>query len=226
VLTDFLRVLSPDPLAAVFYAVGLTTGAIMIVVWLRRAIRQRRGFRRFAAAHNLKFAGTRASDAEQPFTLFERVRTSVLLFNVVEGMWQGIPVAVFEFNVAHGTVWTAVIATTPSSAMRMRINPSAASGSDIGAKADERRGWTRISPADAVLARDVVVTAEQPETAAKAIGPRVSAVLGSGPAVSLESHFGYIYVTPRRRVEAEDLPALVEFVVSVCRGFEEDREGW
>jgi hypothetical protein len=208
-------------MAAAFYVIGLTAGAVMVAVMLRRAIAQRRGFQQFAPTHGLKFVGTRVSDAQLPFTAFEQVRSAVLLCNVVEGAWQGVPLTLFEFNASRGgNRWTAVIAETPASAVRMRINPSETFGADLAAKTDERRGWTPLDVSDRVAGK--VMTAEQVDAAVKALGPRVSAVLASGPLVSLELHFGYLYVTARRRLTAAELPAFLAFVVSVCRALEAD----
>jgi hypothetical protein len=81
-------------------------------VRLGRALRRRQAFRAFAAAHpDLQFVGTKASDARLPYTRIDRVRRAVLLSNVVEGQWDGLPIRLFDMPIHRGLRWTAVLVT-------------------------------------------------------------------------------------------------------------------
>jgi len=63
---------------------------------LRQALQRRRAFKAFAAARQLEFVGTIASDARAPYTRFRLVRRQVLLWNVIEGRWDGLPIHLFD----------------------------------------------------------------------------------------------------------------------------------
>jgi hypothetical protein len=86
---------------------------------LWRALRRRQAFRAFAAAHpNLQFVGTIPSDARLPYTRIDRVRRAVLLSNVVEGQWDGLPIRLFDMPIQRGLRWTAALATVEDTLRR------------------------------------------------------------------------------------------------------------
>ena len=83
---------------------------LLAVVRLWQALRRRRAFREFAAARHLRFVGTIPSDARAPYTRIGRVRWAVLLWNVMEGQWDGLPIYVFDMPTERRSPsWTMVI---------------------------------------------------------------------------------------------------------------------
>ena len=83
-----------------------------------RALQRRRTFRDFAAARHLEFVGTVASDARAPYTRIDRVRRAVLLSNVIEGQWDGLPVRVFDMSKGRRMGQTTVILLTVEDILR------------------------------------------------------------------------------------------------------------
>ena len=90
--------------------------AILSPIWLLAAVRlwqslrRRRAFREFAAAQHLRFVGTIPSDARAPYTRIGRVRWAVLLWNVMEGQWDGLPIHVFDMPTERRSPpWTMVL---------------------------------------------------------------------------------------------------------------------
>ena len=65
-------------------------------LWIRSVLLRRRAFREFAAARRLEFVGIIPSDARLPYKRIQRVAQAVLLSNVVEGQWDGLPIRVFD----------------------------------------------------------------------------------------------------------------------------------
>src|SRR4030095_3777674 len=83
-----------------------------------RALQRRRAFRDFAAARHLEFVGTMASDARAPYTRIDRVRRAVLLSNVIDGQWDGLPVRMFDMSKGRGRGQTTVLRRTAEAILR------------------------------------------------------------------------------------------------------------
>ena len=111
----------PDAIAIAEYPAGLSVIPIAFLlsfgllgaVRIWRALRRRRAFRDFAAARHLQFAGTIPSDARAPYTRIDKVRRAVLLWNVIEGQWDGLPVRLFDMpeRFPRGRRTTAILVT-------------------------------------------------------------------------------------------------------------------
>jgi len=84
---------------------------LLAAVRIRQALQRRRAFRDFAAAHHLQFVGTIPSDARAPYTRIDRVRREVLLSNVIEGQWDGLPIRLFDRARGRTPRWTMVLVT-------------------------------------------------------------------------------------------------------------------
>ena len=84
---------------------------LVAAVRIRQALQRRGAFRDFAAAHRLQFVGTIPSDARAPYTRIERVRREVLLSNVIEGQWDGLPIHLFDRARGQTPRWTMVLVT-------------------------------------------------------------------------------------------------------------------
>jgi hypothetical protein len=84
---------------------------LLAAVRIRQALMRRRAYRDFAEARHLKFAGVIPSDARAPYTRIPLVRSAVLLFHVVEGEWDGLPIRLFEMPWGRrgGSDWTTII---------------------------------------------------------------------------------------------------------------------
>ena len=110
-----------DAIAAIASrAAGSWLGMLLITspIWLLaavrvwQALRRRRAFQAFAAAQpELHFVGTIPSDARLPYSRVERVRRQVLLSNVVEGRWDGLPVHLFDTARGRDPRWTMILVT-------------------------------------------------------------------------------------------------------------------
>lgn len=81
----------------------------------RHTWRRRKGCRAFAARHGLRFVGTAVPDARPPYIQFEHLTWSVTLSNTVEGPWNELQVAVFDYNVTKRSKRTAAIVGASSS---------------------------------------------------------------------------------------------------------------
>ena len=98
--------------------------ALTSPIWLlaaariRQALQRRRAFRDFAAAQHLQFVGTIPSDARAPYTRIARVRWAVLLSNVMEGQWDGLPIRLFDMPRGRMPSWTMVLVTVEGTLRR------------------------------------------------------------------------------------------------------------
>lgn len=107
-------------------AAGLPLGLLVLTspIWLwaavrtRQALQRRRAFRDFAKAHRLEFVGIIPSDKRAPHTRIELVRWAVLLWHVVEGQWDGLPVSVFDMPSRGGSPWTMALVTVEGTLRR------------------------------------------------------------------------------------------------------------
>jgi hypothetical protein len=99
--------------AAPFVGMVLLSSPLWLlgVVRLWQALQRRRAFQDFAAAKQLRFVGTTPSDARAPYTRIDRVSRAVLLYNVVEGQSDGLPIHLFDMPVRRGAQVTTVIVT-------------------------------------------------------------------------------------------------------------------
>jgi hypothetical protein len=112
-------------------------------IWLYAAMRmgrgllRRRAFQEFAAAHQqLKFVGTIPSDARAPYTRSEFVRWGVLLSNVVEGEWDGLPIYLFDVPFrAEPTRWTTILVKVEGTLHRGAGAEGVIAGSTVGQEA-------------------------------------------------------------------------------------------
>lgn len=91
---------------------------LLAAVRIRQALQRRRAFRDFAAAQQLRFAGTIPSDARAPYTRIDRVRRGVLLSNVMEGQWEGLPIRLFDMPRGRTPRWTMVLVTVEGTLRR------------------------------------------------------------------------------------------------------------
>jgi hypothetical protein len=77
--------------------VALTSaGGLVAAMWIRKILLRRRAFQEFAAEKRFEFVGTIPSDGRVPYKRIQRVAQAVLLTNLVEGQWDGLPVRVFD----------------------------------------------------------------------------------------------------------------------------------
>lgn len=84
--------------AAPFVGVLLLSSPLWVMggMYLRKEWGRRRALQDFAAARQLTFVGTIPSDARAPYTRIYWVARAVLLSNVIEGRWDGLPIKLFE----------------------------------------------------------------------------------------------------------------------------------
>jgi hypothetical protein len=83
----------------------------IIVFRTRGGLQRRRDFESFAEARGLRFAGTIASDARAPYDRVGTGKWAVLLYHVVEGTWDGLPVSVFDMPRGKRPTWTVALVT-------------------------------------------------------------------------------------------------------------------
>jgi hypothetical protein len=91
---------------------------LLAALRIRQALQRRRAFRDFAAAQRLEFVGTIPSDARAPYTRIKRVRWAVLLSNVMEGQWDGLPIRLFDMPRGRAPRWTMVLVTVEGTLRR------------------------------------------------------------------------------------------------------------
>ena len=168
--------------------------------------------RRFAAGHQFRFRGVLPSDKYAPYTAFQRVKRSVLLYMVMEGRWNNFDVALFDYNRRRGVSYVGVIVPIPDDGTCFEIAVRALTSA---------RG-TRASLEDAGLASWVVISEPIPGSAAAAIGPHTAALLRDGPLVSLETNLGYLFLTPKPRVAPDRVPDFLDYATSVARALGTD----
>lgn len=209
-----------NPFADPFDAGALLVLALFVlraVVELVRWLKRRAALRKFAATHGLRFAGICVPDKREPYNQFESVRGGVLLSNVIEGAWRESQVAVFDYRPGKTATCTDAILSLPRELSPFRVTSAGRSGEAHAAADERRRGWKRVNLENSTLASAVVVTAQFPESAAAAVGPRTSSVLSSGPRMMMiEAHFGYLLVSTLRQVPAEELQDFLDFASSVA----------
>src|SRR5215471_18610695 len=101
------RTLSPLVAIIIF---GTICGVAVYVFarWLAR----RTALRDFARAHALQYRGVLPSDKYVPYTQFYSVRNGMLLYNAMEGMWDGFAIALFDVPLRGGP-GTSAIVTVP-----------------------------------------------------------------------------------------------------------------
>ena len=116
-----------DAIRAVFGRAAETwLGMIVITspMWLFAAMRirqgllRRRAFKDFAATRQLQFAGTIPSDARAPYARIDHVRRQVLLSNVIEGQWDGLPIHLFDMARGQTPRWTTILVTVEGTLRR------------------------------------------------------------------------------------------------------------
>jgi hypothetical protein len=92
---------------------------LVAAVRVRQALRRRRAFQAFAAARSLRFVGTIPSDGRAPYTRIDRVSLAVLLTNVLEGEWDGLPVSVCDLSPSRRRPrWTTILVTVEDTLRR------------------------------------------------------------------------------------------------------------
>ena len=91
---------------------------LFAAVRIRQVLQRRRAFREFAAERQLTFVGTIPSDARAPYTRIERVRREVLLGNVIEGEWDGLPIRLFDLSRGSTPRWTMVLVSVEGTLCR------------------------------------------------------------------------------------------------------------
>jgi hypothetical protein len=127
-----------NTLAGIVEFAGSTVGIVVLsspiwglaVVRMWQALQRRRAFRDFAEARHLQFVGTTPSDARPPYTRIGLVRWAVLLSNVVEGNWDGLPVYLFDMPRGRRRApWTTALVTVGGT---LRSGPAAAAVTSAG----------------------------------------------------------------------------------------------
>jgi hypothetical protein len=91
---------------------------LLAAVRIRQALHRRRAFRDFAEAQQLEFVGIIPSDKRAPYTRIKLVRWAVLLWNVVEGQWDGLPIYLFDMPRNRSSTWTMVLVTVDGTLRR------------------------------------------------------------------------------------------------------------
>jgi hypothetical protein len=91
---------------------------LLAAVRVRQALQRRRSFQDFAAEQRLEFVGIIPSDARAPYTRIGRVRWAVLLWNVVEGQSDGLPIYLFDMPHNRRSRWTMVLVTVDGTLRR------------------------------------------------------------------------------------------------------------
>jgi hypothetical protein len=80
-------------------------------VGLMRFLRRRRSLQAFAAAHGWTFHSVLRSDARPPYTRLRELRRTALLWNILEGQWNGHAVAIFDRKPRRRILFTGVLVT-------------------------------------------------------------------------------------------------------------------
>jgi hypothetical protein len=191
-----------------FLSLWLFYAIILLARWLKR----RAALRRFAAGHQFRFRGVLPSDKYAPYTAFQRVQSSVLLYMVMEGRWNDFDVALFDYNRRRGLQYVGVIVSLPNDGTCFEIAVRALTSA---------RG-TRVPLEDSGLASWIVISEPIPGSASAAIGPQTAALLRDGPLLSLETNLGYLFLTPMQRVPPDRVPDFLDYATSVARALGTD----
>jgi len=202
-----------DPVRALGYGF-LSLWPLYAIVLLARWLKRRAALRRFAAGHQFRFRGVLPSDKYAPYTAFQRVRSSVLLYMVMEGRWNDFDVALFDYNRRRGVSYVGMIVPLPNDGTCF----------EIAARASPSARGTRDSLEDAGLASWVVISEPIPGSATAAIGPRTAALLRDGPLLSLETNLGYLFLTPTLLVSPDRVPDFLDYATSVARALGTDAQ--
>lgn len=166
---------------------------LLAAVWTWQRRQRRRAFQDFAAAQHLEFVGTIPSDARSPYTRFGLVRWAVLLFNVLEGQWDGLPICLFDMpHERRSPHWTTILVTVEGTLRR-------GAGAER-AIASEAPGWVRLRDS----AVDVLI-----ETSAE-------------PSLKLTRGLDVLCVSPRRLLDASELAAWLSFATTLAKAMERD----
>lgn len=206
-----------ENVATLLWVALMTVALSILVITTARWWKRRAAFQEFARRYQLRFVGVLPSDKRGPYIHFEHVRGAVLLYHVVEGRWEEFEAAVFDYPASRRVTWTAVILTLPKDITPFRVDPTSAFHSARISFGGLFGGWERVTPSHPSLAGATVMTAEKAEAAATALGPQSSAVLASREDVTIETHFSYLRVTPRRQIDPGDIEDLLRFATQLAR---------
>jgi hypothetical protein len=201
-----------------FSALCLSYLILTLARWLKRRAR----LREFAATHGLRYRGTLPSDKYEPYKSFGYVARSVLLHNVMEGTWNGVDTALFDFGVRRGTC-TGVIVSLPHDYTHFQVIPRDLLPGIRMAVGEEQAGWVRVAPDGWALGSDFIVRERISEPAA-AIGPRTTALLKHERSGFIETYLGHLFVSPMRQIAPDDLPTFLLPVSVLARALEADAE--
>jgi len=153
--------------------VALTsTGGLVAAMWIRKILLRRRAFREFAAARGFEFVGTIPSDGRTPYKRIQRVAQAVLLTNLVQGQWNGVPISVFDMPwFRRGSKLTTVLVVVEDTLRR---------------------------------------------------GPLAEGVLAARPDTLIDMDLDILIVTPRRLLDAPELPEWLTFATTLAKAMERD----
>jgi hypothetical protein len=202
-----------DPVLVLGYGF-LSLWPLYAIILLARWVKRRTVLRRFAATHQFRFRGVLPSDKYAPYTAFQRVRSSVLIYMVMEGRWNDFDVALFEYNRRRGLSYVGVIVSLPNDGTCF----------EIAARALLPARGARVGLDDSGLASWVVISEPIPGSAVAAIGPQTAALLRDGSLVSLETNLGYLFLTPTQRVTPDGVPEFLDYATSVAHALGADAQ--
>jgi hypothetical protein len=202
----------------------LAIAAVVIVFVLPtvRRFRRRAECRAFAGRHQLRHVGLLPSDKRSPYTQFDHVRRAVLLDHVVEGLWDGIEVASFDYPHRKGLWWTGLILTLPRSVPPLRVSAAAPGGPPRLEPEELPAGWQQVTAAQHPLAASRTITAEEAEAAVAALGPRASDLLAANAGLSFEANFSYMWVWAGRRLQVGELEGALRQACALAHAFAAD----
>jgi hypothetical protein len=200
-----------DPVFAVWFGF-LSLWLVYAIIVLARWLKRRAALRHFAADHHFRFRGVLPSDKYAPYTAFQRVQRSVLLYMVMEGRWNDFDVALFDYNRRRGLAYAGVIVSLPNDSTCFEI---------VTRARPPARG-TRLPLEDSGLASWFVTSEPIPGSAAAAIGPQTAALLRDGLLLSLETNRGYLFLTSKLRVSPDRLADFLDYATSVARALGTD----
>lgn len=193
-------------------------GAVYVFArWLAR----RTALRDFARAHALQYRGVLPSHKYVPYTQFYSIRSGVLLYNAMEGIWDGFAIALFDVPLRGGP-GTSAIVTVPHDCTQFEVIPDALNPprTAIGQRSGN---WSRVTLPHTDLP-GVVVREATEGSAAEAIGPRTVALIRDGLPARLETNCGYLLVNAVRVIAPDDLPGFLRFATAAARALQADRD--